>query len=367
MAFHPAIAFRPRTRQRLSSAAAFESDRMFCVECGADGPTYEGLCARCFGKKHRVVEPPAFLDAVRCQSCGALRFKGGWSKTDLDLAIPQLLRETVPRRPPYERVNFTHGAREEDPNNFLLTVKAVGRHADLEIVQDFHARLRIRPGICETCQKQRGRYYEGILQVRGDGRGLTPKELREVRTFVAARVDRADDPTSFVSRIEEEHGGLDFYVSTNALGKNLAREISETFGGSVSSSPKLFGQRGGKELYRVTSLVRLSALAIGDVVRLKDSIAEVTAVGPFVVLRDLVSGEERRFKPRDVRGARRLDAERFESRIGRLPSGERTAVHPESGEERPLGSKGPVPDRGVVVWTRDEAFLSALPPDPSKG
>jgi nonsense-mediated mRNA decay protein 3 len=339
---------------------------MFCVECGADGPTYEGLCVRCFDKKYRVVEPPAFLDATRCQSCGAIRFKGGWFRTGLEFATARLLQEAVPRRPPYERVSFTHTAREEDPNNFLLTVKAVGRHQDFKIVQDFHTRLRIQPGICDTCQKQRGHYYEGILQVRGEGRELTPREIRDVRTFVAARIDRAHDPTSFVSRVEQEHGGLDFYVSTNALGRNLAREISEAFGGRVSSSPKLFGQRGGKELYRVTSLVRLSPFGIGDVVRHKGLIAEVTAVGPFVVLRDLVSGEERRFKPRDLRSVRRVEAERFEGRIERLPLGEWTAVHPETGEERPLRSKGPAPGRGAVVWTRDEAFLSVLPPDPSK-
>jgi len=367
MAFPLAIARGRRTRQHLSSAAAFESHPMFCVECGADGPTYGGLCARCFRKKHKVIEPPPHLDVARCSTCGALRLKGGWSKTEVDLAVPRLLREAIPPRAPYERVSFTHVAREEDPSNFLLTVKALGRHADLEVVQDFHVRLRIKPGICDTCQKQRGRYFEGILQVRGDGRELTPREIREVRTFVAARVDRAGDPMSFISRIEEEHGGLDFYVSTNALGKNLAREISETFGGSVSSSPKLFGQRGGKELYRVTSLVRLSAFQVGDIVRHKDVVAEVTALAPFVVLRDLASGQERRYKPRDVRSARRLEAERLESRIGRLASGEVIAVHPESGEERPLRSKVPAtPGNAIVVWTRDEAFLSALPPAPSK-
>src|SRR2546427_538196 len=147
---------------------------MFCVECGAEGPTYQGLCARDFLKKHPVVAPPEVLDIERCTSCGSFG-------------------------------------------------------------------------------KERGRYLEGTLQVRGDGRELTPQEMRGVRTFVIARVDRAGDPAAFVSRIEEVHGGLDFYLSTNALGKALARELSESFGGSVSSSPKLFGQKQGREVYRVTS------------------------------------------------------------------------------------------------------------------
>src|SRR3989442_16036147 len=105
--------------------------------------------------------------------------------------------------------------------------------------------------------------------------------MRGVRTFVIARVDRAGDAGAFVSRIEEVHGGLDFYVSTNALGKSLARELSESFGGDVSSSPKLFGQKPGRDVCRVTSLVRLGPVPISGVVRYKGSLAEATSVRAF--------------------------------------------------------------------------------------
>jgi len=340
---------------------------MFCVECGAEGPTYEGLCAKDFTRKHPVVWPPDVLDVDRCSSCGSLRFRSGWSKLDRDLATMRLLRERIPAERPFERVSFTFVAREEDANNLSLTVKALGRFQDLESVQGFRTRLRIKPSLCDTCQKQRGRYYEGILQVRGEGRELTPAEVRAMRTFVAARVDRGAEEGAFVSRIEELDGGLDFYVSANALGKNLARDIAEAFGGSVTSSPKLFGQRQGREVYRVTSLVRLPPFQVGDVVRHKARLAEVVAVRPFVVLRDLASGEERRFKAKEVRGARRLDAERFEARIERPAPGEAIAIHHESGQGRPV-TPAP-PDRiarAVVVWTSDGTFLSALPPDASK-
>src|SRR2546430_11148307 len=160
--------------------------------------------------------------------------------------------------------------------------------------------------------------------------------MRGVRTFVIARVDGAGDPGACVSRIEEVHGGLDFYLSTNALGKALARELSESFGGSVSSSPKLFGQKQGREVYRVTSLVRLGPFHIGDVVRYKDSLAEVTSVRPFVILRDLANGESRGFQPQYVRSAKRVDAEPFEAKIEHLESGQIVAVHPETEEARPL-------------------------------
>src|SRR5216117_1596685 len=340
---------------------------MFCVECGTEGPVYEGLCAKCFRKRYAVVLPIELLDVARCESCGSHRLRSGWSKVDRELALPQILREAMAPLAPYERVGFTQVTRDEDANNLALTVKAVGRFQDLAVVQDFHVRVRIKPSLCDSCQKQRGRYYEGILQVRGEDRELAPREVRAARTFVAARIDRSEDPEAFVSRIEEVHGGLDFYVSTNALAKGLARDLAGAFGGTVTASPKLLGQRQGREVYRVTALVRLPAFQKGDVVRHKGAVAEVTSVRPFVVLRDLATGESRRFKPKDVRGANRIDAERFEAQLARLDSGELVAIHPETAAERPLRTASKRPEaRAVVVWTSEAAYLSSLPPEGSK-
>lgn len=342
---------------------------MFCVECGAEGPTYDGVCAPCFAKKHRLVEPPAHVDVPRCAHCGAFRIGNAWVQAELDIAIPQVLKEKIPVRRPYARAHFTHEAREEDPNNYSLTVKATGTYEGLEQLQDFHVRLRLKPSLCDTCGKQRSRYYEGIVQVRADGRVLTMKEMRAVRTFIVARTARSRDRSrDFLSRVEETHGGLDFYVSTNALSKSLARDLAETFGGVVTTSSKLFGQRDGKELYRVTSLVRLTAFQVGDVVRRKGSLSEVLKIATFVILRDLTSGEERRFRPKDLRSATRVDSERFEALLERTDAGAMTARHPESGAERPVATRiPPKAGRAVVVWTSEGVYLSALPADPSKG
>ena len=343
---------------------------MFCVECGLEGPTTGGLCPACFARKHPLVDPPPHVDVPRCQACGSLLVGSTWTRAELDQAVPTILRAKVPGRPPFARVRFTHVAREEDANNFALTVKASTSHEGMELVQDFHTRLRLKPSLCDPCAKQRSRYFEGIVQVRAEDRGLTPGELRAVRTFVQARVDRAARESSeFLSRVEATHGGLDFYVSSNALGKVLARELASAFGGTLTTSSKLFGQKQGKEVYRVTSLVRLSAFRPGDVVRRKGALSEVTKVATFLVLRDLVSGEERRFRPRDLRGAVRVDAERFAADLEPADADDAVvATHPETGAQRAVTSRGPLKrGRAVVVWTADAAFLSALPGDPSKG
>src|SRR2546425_6234778 len=167
---------------------------MFCVECGAEGPTYQGLCARCFPKKHPVVSPPDLLDLERCTSCGSFRVGSGWSKVDRELALLALLREAVAVLPPWERVSFTQAAREEDPNNLALTVKALGRFGDLQSVQDFRVRVRIKPSLCDPCQKQRSRYYDPAPHARGPAPPPTPAPPRTVPPLVPARAQRPAAP-----------------------------------------------------------------------------------------------------------------------------------------------------------------------------
>ncbi len=368
MDFDPTIGRPTQGSHPLSSGASLRTALMFCVECGTEGPVYQGVCASCFAKKHLLVRPPAYLDVPRCTQCGAFRFRSGWSRTEMDLAILQLLRDQVPVLPPFSKALFTYEAREEDANNYFLTVKATGRFEDLEQVQGFSVRLRIKPSVCDTCARQAGRYFEGILQVRAEGRDLTRKEADAVRTLVLSRVERGRDAGGdFVSRMEAVHGGLDFYVSTNALGTRLAKEIAEAFGGSVRASPKLYGEREGKELYRVTTLVRLPAFQVGDVVRRREQFAEVLAVRPFVELRDLVTGETRRYKPKDLRGLRRVDVERFAAEVRTEADGHVVAAHPRSGVERRVETRGARPDHhATVVWTQDAAYVSALTAEPSK-
>ena len=335
---------------------------MFCVECGREGPTVDGQCASCFATRHPLVEPRPHVDVPRCQACGAFLVAGAWIRGDLDRLIPRILEEKVPPRAPFRRADHAHVAHREDDSNLLLTVTASGRHGDVEVSQAFRTRLRLKPSLCDVCAKQRSRYFEGIVQVRAEGRELTPKEIRAVRTFVGARADRARESSrDFVSRTEEIHGGLDFYVSTNAFAKELARDLASTYGGSVTTTSKLFGQRDGREVFRVTSLVRLSAFQVGDVVRHKDRVSEVVKIATFVTLRDLESGEERRFKPRDLKAARRIDAERFEADVHLAPDGRVVARHPESGAERPITSRATVrPGSARVVWTADAAYLSGV-------
>jgi len=48
------------------------------------------------------------------------------------------------------------------------------------------------------------------------------------------------------------------YLSSNSTARTIARALADEFRGTVGASPKLHGRRKGKDLYRVTYLVRIA-------------------------------------------------------------------------------------------------------------
>ena len=232
---------------------------MFCVECGRDGPTVEGLCVDCFRKRNPIVRPPDAIDAVVCVDCRRIETEGGWVRVDLEVAIPTLLRDRVPTDPRASRVTFTHVSRAEDATNFGLAVKAVSRVSDVEIVESFRTRLRVKQGLCPMCNRRRSNYFEGILQVRAEERALTEDERGRLVSFVQDAVGKraAKGEEVFVTRVEAVRGGADVYLSSNTVARTIARELADTFHGTIGASPKLFGRKKGKDLYRVTYVVRI--------------------------------------------------------------------------------------------------------------
>jgi len=232
---------------------------MFCVECGREGPTVDGLCASCFRKRNPLLRAPDAIDAAVCADCGRIEMESGWARVDLEVAIPRILRSKVPVDPRATRVTFTHVARREDEQNLALTVKAAGRIQDLEIVESFHTRLRLKRGLCPSCNRRRSNYYEAILLVRAEERPLTREERDRLVAFVEAEVARRSGKGEevFISKIEAVRGGADVYLSSNSTARTIARELADAFHGSVGASPTLFGRKNGKDLYRVTYLVRI--------------------------------------------------------------------------------------------------------------
>jgi nonsense-mediated mRNA decay protein 3 len=273
----------------------------FCVECGTDGATLEGLCAKDFVKRHVLVRPPETIDVARCAHCGKLELPHGWVAAAIEDAIPALLAAKVEKDPHVARIQYTWVPREEDATNIALTVKALCKVGEWELLSSFRTKVRIHGGVCPTCSKQQGKYFTGTVQVRADGRDLSGDEVR--RASDAAR-GAGSGREEFVSSIEPVRGGIDVKVSTNQFAKRLARDLAKAFGGTVGSSATLHTQREGREIYRSTYVVRIPSFREGDVLRWKGAKYRVVGLGETIRLQDVATGATARVRLRELRAAK---------------------------------------------------------------
>jgi len=226
---------------------------MFCVECGREGPTYGGLCSTCFGERHTLLRPPERVDIPQCVHCSRFLIGKGWAEVPLEEACRAALLEKSRLDKEVRKVSLAPTFRHEDERNLLVAVKASLAVEDFLVTRRFETKVRIQGATCPACGRRRGMYYEAILQFRAST-GRLPEDLAaEASRYVEDAV--AADPNQFITKVETVRGGLDFYLSSNAQAKTIAKAYRD-WGAETRASPKVYGQKEGKELYRVTYLVR---------------------------------------------------------------------------------------------------------------
>ena len=127
-----------------------------------------------------------------------------------------------------------------------------------------------------------GGYYEAILQMRADGREISDDEkevlTKKVTETIVARY-KTDDK-AFVNLIDDTKHGIDYYIGSEQLAKDIADYFEGRYIAERKENYKLIGEdKTGKKKYRVTILLRLPRFAIGDFVLVSDQPCQVLAMG----------------------------------------------------------------------------------------
>jgi nonsense-mediated mRNA decay protein 3 len=152
-----------------------------------------------------------------------------------------------------------------------IRVKASGRsHKTLPSHEEsYPVEVRFSHGTCDTCGMMSGGYYNAILQIRADNRPLTEYEEEKINTIVTQRTVEAygKDVKAFITSASKDRHGLDFRIGSEHLCRRLADEIERTFLADKKVNYKLVGQKGGKDQYRTTILLRLHRFVTGDFIR----------------------------------------------------------------------------------------------------
>lgn len=252
---------------------------MFCVECGKEGPLYEGLCESCFLRKNQFTLVPKTVDLLRCNHCLEFLIGGKWQRC---AALEEAVAEAIPIqvRMGAEVTGIEIDITPQDARNYGVELEIAVRVYDLEKRERHRTLVRLKGTSCPRCSRIKGSYFESIIQVRSRNRPLERGEIDELMGYIEMRVESAAEQSRdmFISKVEELHGGFDVYLSSNSLGRAIARELAAMHGAEFKESSSLVGKKEGKDVYRMTFLVRLPTYRLGDIVSFDQSLYRVEAI-----------------------------------------------------------------------------------------
>ncbi len=257
----------------------------FCYKCGATeaekGPLIEGLCPECFAAENPLLRVPAEIHLKVCGRCGSYLLAHEWrevsgdsEETLLDAAEEAVLSrlrvaKVTPMGVDYVGPDEAKEIKIEVESRFvppgvLVEVFAQGKFQESQaepLSQRARVKVKLKRTTCDVCNRMSSGYYEAILQVRGEGE-LSKEKLVKVKRTLEEGVFAAHerDRSAFVAKVERKHGGLDFYLSSLALARQMARLLKSEFGAEVQESAKLIGRdKRGRRKFRVSVISRLPA------------------------------------------------------------------------------------------------------------
>ncbi|MFX1483009.1 MAG: 60S ribosomal export protein NMD3 [Promethearchaeota archaeon] len=260
-----------------------------CYQCG-NPAVIDGLCANCYDESHPLIEISSPLTLVACKRCGSVKVPSGWKKLTVDvtesddlwpLQLNILLDSEIKAHGQDIELTIEEEKRLDRILNVLLTVN--GRsHETLPPHEEQHrVEVRFTYGTCDTCAMMSGGYYEAILQVRADERSLTDEEEEDIVRLVTEMTiaEYGTDEKAFVTNVSSDKFGLDFQIGSEHLCRAIAKELESRYLAQRKDNYKLVGQdKGGKDKFRITILIRLNKFMIGDFVKVLDRPCQVISM-----------------------------------------------------------------------------------------
>jgi|Deesub1362B_J571_1020462.scaffolds.fasta_scaffold00013_49 nonsense-mediated mRNA decay protein 3 len=269
---------------------------MICTLCGREvKDLIEGVCTECFKKRRSLFEIPQVVKIIRCPKCGSYFFRGNWEEIEYEEALLRCVKENISVFSELENEEIEVEIREITEGRTKIIVRLSGVLKGEEVEEEKLTEIRISKMQCEMCSRISGGYYEGVIQIRAEGRRAEEEEVRDVVETIYSLVERAAekrDKKAFITKIERRKDGTNVYLGSKKLGKQICKKLVEEYGGSFTEAPELVGRENGAEKYRVTYSFRLPRFKKGDVIELWNRVFVVLSRKRGYKCLDLESGEE---------------------------------------------------------------------------
>ena len=242
---------------------------MFCVKCGKEEITFDGLCIECFLDGKQLASLPHFIDLERCASCEEFCVGHRWLIRGTEEAVKDAAENKLAVIPGMRVMSIGMLVTEQDEKNFLVNADVEGELSGNIVTALCETVVRIKNNVCQRCSRQLGNYYEATLQIRSGTKELDDRVRDETVRYVRDRIESMSSVNRqiFLTKVEEVPGGVDMLLSSISLGKALAKELADMYGAETKEAAKLIGKTNdGNDMYRLTYLVRMPEYHLGDVV-----------------------------------------------------------------------------------------------------
>lgn len=279
-----------------------------CPSCGKGSETGE-ICASCRVGKTVWLECKNRVDSIRCPACGARKTGSTWTddleEIEKDAIAEEMVKSAVRLHPDLRNPAFTMKIRPTGSNRSVADILVKGILYGVPVEGDCRVEIAWIREQCDRCSRISGSYYEGVIQVRAQGRRPGHEEIRQA-VEIAKDVERdmiaGGERLSYISKMDETREGLDITVGSQQIGQAIASAITERLGGRFSTHPKLVGEKAGRALYRITYSLRLPMYMKGDIIELGTGYGEVLHEDSAQVrFRDLGTGAIRSVRKTDIR------------------------------------------------------------------
>lgn len=259
---------------------------MFCPSCGEEKEKFIGkICSDCYVRDKELTKIPDYLDVEFCVNCGSFKDNGNWTEPGEDSKIEAAESAVMSSLGVHKEVKNLKIALDSVVSNDQVDVEieVVGEVNGEPISLKDSTKVRLNKTSCNRCSKISGGYFESIVQIRGENRGISENEKFKIREEVNSLLKSINEERmGFISEIKEIDQGIDIYVGNSRLGKKISRVITEKFGGSYSKSASLIGMEDGQEVHRVTYSVRLPPFKSKDIVEIGGKVIGITSVGKII-------------------------------------------------------------------------------------
>jgi nonsense-mediated mRNA decay protein 3 len=254
----------------------------FCPKCGKPTES-DGLCSQC-----KIGSTPWFtcdnrVQSTNCPSCGAIKVVNTWTDSAAERSAlgPEVAKSAVHFHKDIKKPSIDVSIRDLTLNRSRATLVLGGILYNKHVEGTCTVEILWHKEQCDRCNRISGSYYEGVVQVRAEGRTPSTFEIQtaaSVAQQIEDNLQAGGERLSFISDINEIHDGIDIIIGSQHIGLLISQGIIAQLGGRYTTHPKLIGEKNGRQLFRVTYSVRLPRFQKNDVIRIRNRYYEVLHV-----------------------------------------------------------------------------------------